>query len=124
MSLKLVAPEPVTAVATHLPSWRVKVLELKWWFLRRLPRLVWLGDEVDVLVAMPYQETLNVAEDALRQAGITFDRGTWLIDGGTREWHLDFSLKGAKVTFCGRHRPYEKHSAPKPSLTVVPPNAA
>lgn len=93
-------------------------------FLRKLPRLVWYGDEVDVLITFPGDKYtpeeltdgeavfdnkrnatktyLNIAEVAMYHAGIGFDRG-YGADG--RDWMLDYSVTGPmRIKFVGRNK--------------------
>lgn len=95
---------------------------------RKLPRLVWYGDEIDVVVTfrearLPaglifstdgtgFDEVVHASglndgalakiESALNEIGITFDKG---IGFGGRDWEWDYSLKGPiSVRFRGRAR--------------------
>lgn len=98
---------------------------------RKLPRLVWYGDEIDVKIMFPkvtYPKQQLVAEPvntngcltvqtqyamdevgtasaALHKAGIGFDTGFGALDSGEfgREWFLDYSLRGPiRVKFIGK----------------------
>ena len=84
-------------------------LRLKRW----LPRLVWLDDEVDVVVILS-QDKLNPerafeqlfsgafhdVERIMRDMGITFDTG---VGPNGRDWQWDWSLRGPiSIRFCGR----------------------
>ena len=104
--------------------WHRLVLEVWHWRLKRwIPRLVWLGDEIDVGVTFknigalggtdpPCDQDAAVwdAQDAFRRMGIGFDTGSGC-DG--RDWEWDWSLKGPiSIRFRGR----AKH----PLLRVVP----
>lgn len=100
----------------------------KGWLLRlrrRLPYLVWYGDEIDVRVTFSQDKLDDVTnpfrqlfsgelfelEKRLGNIGIGFDRGVGF-DG--RDWEWDWSLKGPiSVTFRGR--------ASKPWLRRDPP---
>lgn len=92
---------------------RVKLEVWHWRFKRWLPRLVWLNDELDVVVTLS-QDKLN-PEDGLEQLfrgaffeaekiflemGITFDTGMGCYG---RDWQWDWSLKGPiNVRYRGR----------------------
>lgn len=81
-----------------------------------IPRLVWKGDELDVMLVLTTDGTIVTDEPAekvpfktqalkeallkLQEAGIMFDTGVRL--NGTR-WYLDSSLSGPmRVKFIGR----------------------
>lgn len=93
---------------------------------RRLPYLVWHGDEIDVGVTFfnfPLQEGLDLEgayrhlhsgkiheiEKALRDVGVTFDKGMGF---GGRDWEWDWSLEGPiSVSFRRRaKRPELRYS--------------
>jgi hypothetical protein len=114
-------------------AWERIKHEVWHWRLRRwLPRLVWLGDEVDV--------TITFSEDTIRQddpfaglfsgglydiqkrlceMGVTFDTGCGC-EG--RDWEFDWSLEGpVRVKFRGRARNPEhrmRQEKPKPKLVA------
>jgi hypothetical protein len=92
--------------------------------MRKLPRLVWYGDEVDVLVTFTGDKYtpeelsggevvfdnhrnatkmyLNIAEVAMYHAGIGFDRG---YGASGRDWMLDYSVTGPmRIKFVGRNK--------------------
>jgi len=97
---------------------------------RRLPFLVWYGDELDVIVTFP-NDTLDSSEpfgslfdghlaeieSRLRAAGIEFDRG---VGFGGRDWEWDWSLKGPiSVQFKSRStHPERRQERPRPRLVV------
>ena len=112
-----------------------------WWWRnvdRRIPRLVWLGQEVDVTVTFlndPLPETCFVEgqeaqamrplysgayaemRKAMRNMGIEFDTG---MGCGGRDWEWDWSLSGPlRVKFRGRARSPEKRCLPEPKLRLV-----
>lgn len=109
-----------------------------WWkynIRRKLPYLVWRGQEVDVCVTFKnlrlapdctvdnirYEgdmETLWKAENALGQLGLEFDKGT----GRTgRNWEWDWSLYGdVSLSFRGKHKGERKPRHKKPDLRLVP----
>jgi hypothetical protein len=79
-------------------------LRLKRW----IPRLVWLNDEIDVVVTLQEHKlsgaqddsVLWEVEDRLRRMGLRFDTGMGL-EG--RDWEWDWSLSGpVSVRFRGR----------------------
>lgn len=89
---------------------------------RRLPRLVWFGDEVDVCVTFsedPINEVdpmvglfsggMAEIESQLRRMGIKFDRGQGC---SGRDWEWDWSLSGPiSVRFRGRAKKPELRKA-------------
>jgi hypothetical protein len=110
------ALEPAIAIPT--PAWRIRLNRLRgWWHWKvagKFPRLVWPGDEVDVIVtfreaklpqaefnpadgfpasALAYLGAGRMAEieRSLGEIGITFDKGG---GPGGRDWEWDYSLKG------------------------------
>jgi hypothetical protein len=103
--------------------WRIRLALLR--LRRKLPYLVWDGDELDVtvsLIAHPLGgdgplEPLWAIEDALRGIGIDFDTGC---GGGGRDWEWDASLRGPiSIQFRGRARcPETRTARPKPRLVV------
>ena len=108
--------------ALWLGRWRA-------WIRRKIPRLVWIGDEIDVCVTITShplpqdltfaaegfaaladeyasregrRDALGRAETALRDLGLSFDKGSGF-DG--RDWEWDWSLKGPiRVQFRARHK--------------------
>ena len=108
--------------------WReVWCLRLRRW----LPRLVWIGDEIDVRVKFPedplqpgnefpglFSGGLYDIQKQLLRMGISFDSGCGP-DG--RDWEWDYSLSGPmRVTFVGRaRRPDERVRKKGPRLTLA-----
>ncbi len=102
---------------------------------RWIPRLVWLGDEIDVVVTLtedklpeglgPADNPLRLLfsgglfeiEKQLRTMGITFDTSMGF---GGRDWEWDYSLAGPiSVRFKGRAKHPERRvrkECPKPRL--------
>lgn len=124
-------------VSPAKPSRRFAPLIFKaraWWWRqigRRIPRLVWHGDEVDVRIVFTearlrqsaFADPEAMMGDAIRQLntgrmaeieallneiGVCFDRGRG--PGGT-DWEFDYSLSGpVNVKFIGRaKRPELRH---------------
>jgi hypothetical protein len=101
------------------------------WRLKRwVPRLVWLGDEIDVCITFtedPLQEGNEFAglfsgglweiQKRLHAMGIEFDSGC---GHAGRDWQWDWSLSGpVRVKFRGRAKHPERRirqEAPKPKL--------
>lgn len=102
---------------------------------RRLPRLIWVGDEVDVCITFledPLQHNVSPdsalagldsgglaeIESQLRHMGITFDRSQGF---GGRDWEWDWSLKGpVRVKFRSKARePQERKTIQQPALKIV-----
>lgn len=71
------------------------------WLHRKLPRLVWYNQEVDVELAfttldLERMAAINEAFDALKKSGLEFDNSLGVV------WHLDYSLKGPlRIKFIG-----------------------
>ncbi len=98
---------------------------------RRIPRLVWIGDEVDVRVRFE-QDPLNEndpfdglfsgglyeIQKQLLHMGVGFDSGQGC---GGRDWEWDFSLRGPiSVTFRARGRePQKRTLEQKPQMKLV-----
>ena len=117
--------EPAAVEMAGLELWRHRIAI---WFRRvgrRIPRLVWHGDEIDAVVTFS-QDTLDPddpmrglfsgglfeIEKQLRHMGITFDTGQGC-DG--RDWEWDWSLSGPiSLRFQGRAKNPERRAAPKP----------
>ena len=110
-----------------------------WWILhirRKLPMLVWYGQDVDVTVTFSdlrlapdctvdgirYEgdiETLWRAEVALRQLGLSFDCGT---GHNGRDWEWDYSLRGpVKLAFRRKHKGNREPKQVRPPLQIVNP---
>ena len=109
-----------------------------WWWRnvsRRVPRLVWIGDEINVRVTFSedkltagdsqgafrqlFSGGLHEIEQRLSRMGIAFDAG---MGSDGRDWDWDWSLGGPiSVTFKARARNPEKRIAkpPPPKLTLV-----
>ena len=126
-------PHPIGREMTRLEAIADRVKSMVFRVRRRLPHLVWRGDEIDVRVTLS-TDRLNAADtaDAFRQLhsgafteierlfrdmGIGFDTGMGP-DG--RDWEWDFSLKGPiSVQFRSRaQRPERRMERPKPKLVV------
>src|SRR5690606_11003094 len=116
-----------------------RLLLLKYWIAsaisRRIPRLVWPGDELDVRITFKsdclsdggtsdeafhtfYSGALAEAQRKLREAGIEFDTGMGF-EG--RDWEWDFSLRGpVSVTFKRRaQHPERRVARPRPTLAFT-----
>lgn len=107
-------PNVVTEVSGWRWIWRRITLEVWYWRLRRwIPRLVWLGDEIDVCLTFTedvlrhddplrgfFSGGIHDIQKQLRAMGIRFDSG---VGERGRDWELDWSLQGPlRVTFVGR----------------------
>ena len=124
-------------VAREMTRWESVVLSVKYWAVRqrrRLPYLVWYGDELDVGVTLSQDKlTANTLEGAFQQfnngafveiekifseMGIGFDKGLGC-DG--RDWEWDWSLKGPiSVRFRSRAtKPDQRMERSKPRLIAV-----
>jgi hypothetical protein len=126
----------------EMPWWRIILSRLYYWGVRqrrRLPYLVWYGDELDVVVTFSEDKLRPVEirpgddprdafhqlfggaffeiEQTLDNMGIRFDKGVGL-DG--RDWEWDWSLKGPiSVRFKARAtKPELRMERPKPKLVV------
>ncbi len=129
-------------VAGEMPWWRIILSRLYYWGLRlrrRLPYLVWYGNELDVVVtlaqdklqpiemrpgedpAKAFRQLFSGAfaeiERTFREMGIEFDTGMGL-DG--RDWEWDWSLKGPiSVRFKARAtKPELRMERPRPKLVI------
>jgi hypothetical protein len=96
---------------------------------RKMPYIVWYGDELDVRVTLtehklqqeadPFRQLFGGAvfqiEKQMRALDIGFDTG---MGGGGRDWEWDYSLSGPiSVAFRGRAKRPEKRTArPRPRL--------
>jgi hypothetical protein len=113
-------------------EWNRAVLEIWRRRLKRwIPRLVWLGDEVDVCITFPedplregdeigglFSGGLFEIEKRLRNMGIGFDTGQGC---GGRDWEWDWSLQGPmRIKFRGRaQRPHLRVREKVQNLRVV-----
>lgn len=120
---------------SNQPRWYVGIRRIyDFWFyrLRRwIPRLVWIGDEIDVCVTFK-EDKLNQEnplggfmsggiydiQSRLSNMGITFDTSCGL-DG--RDWEWDWSLSGPiSIQFRGRaKRPDKRVRNENPKLRLV-----
>lgn len=119
--------QPTMGGAVEMTRWRrfVVTMEIAATRLRRkLPYLVWHGDEVDVRVTLKDLGALGGeasrvwdAQATLNDMGISFDTGSGFHG---RDWEWDWSLRGPiSVSFRGRARNPERRLArPKPKLVV------
>ena len=118
---------------TRFERWRERIrVELITFRRRRIPYLVWWGDEIDVRVVLmedklPAESSIDQAfssfygsgirdvEMKLYQMGVTFDTG---MGYHGRDWEWDFSLSGPiSVTFKGAaSRPERRKEKFKPRL--------
>jgi len=125
--------EETIEVAEEMRGIELLFSNIKRWFYwnisRRLPRLVWLDDEIDINIRFSedplipddperglFSGTLADVEKQLSDIGIYFDRGQGE-DG--RDWQWDWSLRGPiSVTFKSRATQPEirKPRKPKPRL--------
>lgn len=125
------AAREMTFIDRLLSSIKWRLIRLR----RRLPYLVWYGDELDVRVTLnqdkldptaenPFRQLFGGAffeiEKTFREMGIGFDTGMGC-DG--RDWEWDWSLKGPiSVTFRGRAKhPERRMDRPKPRLVASTP---
>lgn len=95
---------------THASGFRLlQIRLLSWWHRVKalFPRLVWQGDEIDVVITFKNDPihygslgdsvrglgygAIAEAKDKLERAGITFDQS--MSEEG-RHWEMDFSLRG------------------------------
>jgi hypothetical protein len=115
-------------------AWNWLAYRIWYWRLRRwLPRLVWIGDELDVLVQLSEHPlnpddpmaslaggNVHIAEDAIRALGVNFDTGS---GGAGRDWEWDYSLAGPiSVRFKGRAAKPERRIRQercKPNIKLV-----
>lgn len=137
-------PQPTAREMTGITLLRHRIKDWFWWNIsRRLPRLVWIGDDIDVTVNFTnirlapdskgvtqpdgsiawdirYEgdmEAIRRAETALYQIGLSFDTGTGC---SSRDWEWDYSLRGdVKLYFKQRHRGDRKAREPKPPLRLI-----
>lgn len=128
--------------ATEKGAAEVSKLQSFWWEVRRqvwslrlrrwLPRLVWIGDEIDIVITFSqdkldpemdpegafkrlFSGSLFECERALHNIGIGFDTGMGF---GGRDWQWDWSLSGpVSVKFKRRaERPWRRKERSKPRL--------
>jgi hypothetical protein len=94
-------------------------------FRRKLPYLVWYGDELDVGVTLKDIAALGgdpkcafEAQDMFNRMGISFDTGS---GSHGRDWEWDWSLRGPiSVQFRSRARnPERRVLETKPELKLV-----
>lgn len=110
--------------ASEYPRWRQVwnwiALRIWHWRLRCwIPRLVWIGDEIDVRVTLSEDKlkqenplenfqsgSFRQIENQLRLLGIEFDTGQGCAG---RDWEWDWSLKGPiHISFVGRAKKPER----------------
>lgn len=132
---------PTTEFAREMTRFELFWHAIKYWLLRqrrRLPYLVWYGDELDVGVTLSQDKlTEQSMEGAFRQfnsgafveiekifseMGIGFDKG---LGCEGRDWEWDWSLQGPiSVRFRSRAtKPERRMERPKPRLVVANPVA-
>ena len=134
--MKIITKEPeeeMMAAQSDSGELRYFMRQIKHWYVmnikRRIPHLVWYGQDVDVTVtffdtrldpsstpgSIKYagdMAALAKAEDALQKMGITFDKGIGL---GGRDWEWDWSLEGnIRLSFRQKHK--GSRARPKPEL--------
>lgn len=103
------SPGPVAVTQRpERPEWwrklRLRLLLVRVRLKRLIPRLVWYGDEVDVVVSFTedrinqndplgslWRGRLPEIERALSEIGVRFDTGLGL---NGRDWEWDYSLRG------------------------------
>lgn len=119
-------PEGIaSAQGEPVPRWRRALWRVEYWWhqiARKLPRLVWPGDEVDIRITFKenplragtmdhaYQDlhrgTFYKCQELLNEVGITFDTG---MGPNGRDWEWDYSLSGpVAVKFVGRSKRPER----------------
>lgn len=128
---------PTASAARGMTRWewlRNQAKMLAWRIRRRLPYLVWYGDEIDCTVTLKDNGALSPdstidnieftgsslvwdAQECLNKMGIRFDTGSGCHG---RDWEWDYSLKGPiSIQFRSRaKRPYLRMAQPKPKLVV------
>lgn len=124
----------IIEVATEMTGVELIISKIKRWFYwnvsRRLPRLVWVDQEIDINIRFSedpliqgdpirglFSGTLAEIEKQLSDIGIGFDRGQGE-DG--RDWQWDWSLCGPiSVTFKSVAAKPEIRKPRKPKLTIV-----
>jgi hypothetical protein len=117
-------------IAVEMTKTQLFVSRIKTWFTinisRKLPRLVWYGDELDVRVTFsqdPIDQSMSAdelfdgltsgglyeAQSSLNGMGVSFDVG---MGENGRDWEWDYSLEGPiSVKFCGKTKIIEKRKA-------------
>ena len=119
----------------EMGPWEIKWSRARSWWIRsvsrRIPRLVWYGDEIDVRVTFSedplcqdnsmkglFTGGLYEIQKQLRHMGIEFDSGQGC---GGRDWEWDWSLRGPiSVTFRSRaKRPERRIAEERPELKLV-----
>lgn len=124
----------IIEVATEMTGPQLIISTIKRWFYwnvsRRLPRLVWVDQEIDINIRFSedpltpdapiqglFSGTLADVEKQLSDIGIGFDRGQGE-DG--RDWQWDWSLSGPiSVTFKSVATKPEIRKPRKPKLRIV-----
>ena len=96
------------------------------WHRRWIPRLVWVGQEIDVSICFlrcGFTATKNKtaalyqAEDGLRKLGISFDTGSGC-EG--RDWEWDWALRGPMVvTFRGHKKRIRREPVETPQEVIA-----
>lgn len=121
-------------VIGKMNKWQIFKSQVSGWYIRnisrKLPRLVWYGEELDVVVTfsedpLSQNDSLNnlqsgglyEIQEHLRHMGIEFDSGQ---GPNGRDWEWDWSLSGPiSVRFRNKATKPEKRLPVKPKLTVV-----
>ena len=132
-------PPAAQPIAREMTRWELFWSRLSLWRIRlrrKLPYLVWYGDEVDVRVCFSESKlgqcssseeamkqfyspnALTDAQVALRNYGVSFDSGMGF-EG--RDWEWDWSLKGPiSVSFRGlAQKPERRQARPRPKLVAA-----
>lgn len=117
MTSNTITPDLADDTPTLFRKLKFKCSLLKHRILKRIPTLVWYGQEVDVTITFTthglddnsdtkqafgqfFSGDLYEIEKKLRELGITFDTGAGF---GGRDWEWDWSLKGpVRVKFRSR----------------------
>lgn len=105
-----------SATAREMTPWELRLDRLKLWLerlRRKLPHLVWHGDEVYVRVHIAIDDEAQLkklwaTEQALRDLGIGFDTGTAMGSCMRRDWEWDWSLRGPislRYIYSSKKRP-------------------
>lgn len=116
--------------ATEMRGWALLRSRVSGWYIRnisrRIPRLVWIGDEIDLRVTFKdigalYGDSKSLdrifeADKIFRDMGINFDTGSGCHG---RDWEWDHSLSGPiSVVFRGMARNPERRTL-RPKLKLV-----